>query len=149
VVLPLHCSLLEQLRAAPSTGAVDNCRLLLNLTVFNQQNDFLLKLAYCEIPTFFFQHHIGYLNAFLARKRKKNCASRFEGKKAAMGLSVARLVAPQLYRAEWAIVALYYSGLSVRTVYIETVSPLSTLNRYQVHLGSKLKISLIAENIAL
>jgi hypothetical protein len=35
------------------------------------------------------------------------------------------------------------------TVYIETVSPLSTLNRYQVHLGSKLKISLIAENIAL
>jgi hypothetical protein len=36
---------------------------------------------------------------FWREKEKKNCASRFEDKKAAMGLSVAsRLVAPQLYR---------------------------------------------------
>jgi hypothetical protein len=28
-------------------------------------------LAYCEIPTNFFQRHIGNLNDFLARKRKK------------------------------------------------------------------------------
>jgi hypothetical protein len=39
---------------------------------------------------------------FFGAKKKKNCASRFEAKKAAMGdegLSVAsRLVAPQLYR---------------------------------------------------
>jgi hypothetical protein len=33
-VLPLHCRIVEQRRAAPSTGAVDNCRLLINLTVF-------------------------------------------------------------------------------------------------------------------
>jgi hypothetical protein len=33
----------------------------------------------------FFQRHIGNMNDFLARKRKKNCASRFEAKKAAMG----------------------------------------------------------------
>jgi hypothetical protein len=41
------------------------------------------------------------------REKEKNCASRFEAKKAAMG-DEARLVAPQLY---WkgAIVALYYS----------------------------------------
>jgi hypothetical protein len=50
---------------------------------------------------------LGNLNDFLARKRKKNCASRFKAKKSARegeGLSVAsrlvaRLVAPQLYLA--------------------------------------------------
>jgi hypothetical protein len=40
---------------------------------------------------------------FWREKEEKNCASRFEAKKAVMGLSVAsrlvaRLVAPQLYR---------------------------------------------------
>jgi hypothetical protein len=55
----------------------------------------------------FFQRHIGYLNDFLARKRKKNCSRRFEAKKATMPWEPPRGTTTVPERA---IVALYYSG---------------------------------------
>jgi hypothetical protein len=66
--------------------------------------------VYSEIPTCFFLRHIGNLNVFLARK--KNCASRFEAKKAVMGEETVRGEQPRGTTTvpERAIVALYYSG---------------------------------------
>jgi hypothetical protein len=62
-----------------------------------------LKVGVVRDSHYLFSTPYRKFECFFGAKNKKNCASRFEAKKAAMGLTVASrlvalLVAPQLYR---------------------------------------------------